>query len=752
MDLKYKFAIFNLYFFAECYNTILLNVTTLLCTLLLSSATYAAEDNDEIITIDQLFELSLSELALVQVKVEVASLFVEDEKVVAASVLLIKPEEWRSSGARRTHEALEGQTGVVNYQTIHGSNILAIRGYATSNSIRGVAWMLDGVPLTSLAFGSTANTVANWELGTLKSMEVIKGPGSALYGSDAFHGVVSMKTFEPEDEQYSIQGSIGGPVFWNYNVQASKQFNSVFTVDFAFGASHQGDQNINYQYEDTVGGFGLPPKSGEGVRENSYDSYSGMVKLRINPTEQLKIRLGYYHSDWDYQGGTGTRSSFMHLREDDSWGNESRFEMLNAIASYDLGNNIIIEPSVYRWETERRQSIVGTRDLYEMAAEIPPLRILAIDEVETLPHERQNGLSVTLKQATNSWGLQWAVGLSTKDSEITSYKVNSHSYFTNSWGAFPFGKTPGTSEMEGLSRDVDSFFVQTKWAVIPDKLYIIAGGRIDDYSDFGKHQTPRAGVIYLPSSNSSVKLLYGQAFRAPVGVELTDSTALFKGNSNIQPEEVDVYELIYLHQADHWKLTFNSFYSKWSEGILNTTNPDYVPDSPPGSDASFSKLMSNSGVNNAFGIETEVRYSTQPFDFIVGFSYIQSEAEGITDPEELQNTIVQDYDIYPDYAFTLGIQYLYVPWGVKAYLNNKLLWGMNEYSSVLQTAERAPSSLSTYWRTDLTMSKKLSVNSELTFEVRDLFNRENYMPSVWGMINGVQEPGVSALLKLSYIF
>jgi iron complex outermembrane receptor protein len=146
--------------------------------------------------LEVLAAMPLEELFGLRVKVEAASLFRESDLKVGSAVAAIPEESWRSRGAQLTTDAISHLPGVIALPTFGGARGIAIRGYATELSVRGTATRIDGVPMNTFGGGTAQYTLPNFNLGTLDRIEMIRGPGSALYGSDAFHGVLSMKTFQ----------------------------------------------------------------------------------------------------------------------------------------------------------------------------------------------------------------------------------------------------------------------------------------------------------------------------------------------------------------------------------------------------------------------------------------------------------------------------------------------------------------------------------------------------------------------------
>ena len=112
---------------------------------------------------------------------------------------------------------------------------------------------------------------------------------------------------------------------------------------------------------------------------------------------------------------------------------------------------------------------------------------------------------------------------------------------------------------KGFTREILSAYAQLKWGIFDDRLNILAGGRVDDYSDSGSKEipkdfetqfSPRGGVIFLPTEKSALKALYGRAFKAPIQLQLFGFPGLVNGSTDLEPETIDVYELIYIYQVN----------------------------------------------------------------------------------------------------------------------------------------------------------------------------------------------------------
>jgi iron complex outermembrane receptor protein len=280
--------------------------------------------------------MSLEEIMDLEAEVEVASMFLEDELVVGSTVSGITPDKWERLGARRMHEALNNEMSVMTYSTF-GAPAIAFREYTFNfSAVRGLAVTLDGVPLNTMSYGTALYGVPNFELGTLDKIEMIKGPGSAIYGSDAFHGVISMHSFSADSDLCSFKGGGGVPSYGEGSITVSRGIGKTIRINSAVSASHQGNQDLEYDHTG----------DGPGVYKNRYDSASGVVKLSANPSDRLKIDFGGYFSDFEADDLFGMVSMAWNRDQLDYGSNtvsgESEFHMGRGSVTYEFENNISI--------------------------------------------------------------------------------------------------------------------------------------------------------------------------------------------------------------------------------------------------------------------------------------------------------------------------------------------------------------------------------------------------------------------------
>ncbi len=653
-----------------------------------------------------LFELSLAEL--LEYDVKIVSLFIEDELAAGSSVAVITPDQWTKMGARRTHEALANELSVMSYHTVGGSFAIAIRGYSNLNSVRGIGILIDGVPTSTLVYGTSLYQQPNPELGIIDKIEMIKGPGSVIYGSDAFHGVISYKTFISEKDHFSVNAGFASNDYYSSDMKASKGFRKdKFRISFGTSASTQGAQNIKWEP--------IAPTH-PGVDNREYTSGSATLKCRANPTQKLDIVIGLYSSLWQSEEWQGL-GVFANSRGDfsatesghDNSGTETEFWMIKGFMSYDLGNTRSIELESYNWyaDFQGKWNYFSTTD------------IVHDDEGE------RRAAKLTVKQETNNFNFQWLVSCATERNK----NAKSHQKLTDvSSGTVLFDQD---ASYHGKVRNIDSLLGQIRWR-FKHRYHLLLGTRYDDYDDVGTQITPRCGLIANPSTHDTIKLIYSRAFRAPGTGEIAGSL-VGGGSSDLNSETMDCFELIYMRKKDKYKLNLTGFYVDWQDGIVMKTTP-------------IGNMYVNEGKNQSYGFESQLIFGMDPFTFNVGLGYVTSTALDTQDPADATLITDVNYEAFPELSFIAGIEYYMKKPEISFYLNNRIYIGWDEAPAANNPNAEA---LDTYWRTDLNIAKLFS-NFKANLNIRNLFNRKNYTPTLWREKDGHQEEGISVLLTVSY--
>jgi outer membrane cobalamin receptor len=641
------------------------------------------------------FDMRLEDL--MHIKTRVASIFPESDLLVGGSVSTISESEWRMQGARSLlQDPLAQLPGVVTYPTLAGGRNIAIRGYARNASGGGFSMLFDGVPMNSLTFASVY-VRSNINLEVLKGMEIIRGPGSSIYGSDAFHGVVSLNSYDPKLDETEILSTLGDHRYQNLSVRTSHAIGGKHRFSSVLAVNGQGDQQQNYASR-LFPGRVLQ-------RAQEFEAGSGLFKWKFNPKEDFSWDLTLFFHQWEADEVPGANSLLKLAQlqpEDNAMEGAGRFGLGRAKFRWNLGDGEDIEVLTYRWTNNLEFQGIGV-----------------VGALAQGDRNLRSGVNITWKRPRRKSRTRWVVGAGFDRQEIQTSFTNVPPFGVAFDGSFR------KEAFDGFAREVKSFFVQTK-TQLKDQWHLLLGGRLDHYPVFGVQTTPRAGVIYQSDSQTAWKLLYGNAFRAPTASESTSTLGgRIRGGAHLRPEEIDLYELIYLRHWRDRRLKLTLFDSSWENAISI------------GPDALGLPVYKQSGSNEAQGVEFEWSSElNQDFRLDINSSYIDAR----------DNQTMQRFVAFPRKILSLGCHYNPPGRSLSAQLWVRLMDGWHDGPGLTSLP------LSTYVRTDLTLRKRLEDNQELYLSVRNLLDRELRVPSIWDAESGVPEQGIRFSLGLKMKF
>lgn len=639
-----------------------------------------------------LLDLSFEEL--LNTPITSTSFYDETPLDVAATVSVITRQDWEQRGARRLHDAFSNLPGMVSLPNFLGSSSVRIRGYALADA-RGIATLWDGVSITSYNLATADVDRPNIQLGTLNSIEVTRGPGSALYGTDAFHGVIALNAFQSEVNTTRFTARTASNGFYSSAYNNSAALSDGWRVNVALGISGQPNQDEDYTYTDS--GSGLPAT---GTRDYNYQSGTATLKLISNQNRKISYKFGFYYDDNDSdkfqslgtQGGDPGR---------DTASVDASLGMTKAEIKYRLGKKSSMTLESYYWDQEHifEQPVSATRN------------------INIKGREHRDATKLIYKTEALFVHTQLSAAIAARHDKLES----AHRRIFDSTSTIIDSNLP----ISGQSRTINSFIMDGKTEFSNKKWGLRYGFRFDDYSDFGEQFSPRLGVIYHLDQQSALKALYGNAFRAPNAIEV-GGTPFLAGDPNIKPETMDTYELVYLTKTDTKKFELILFYNSWEDAIAS------IDTTGNGFDDSFANI----GKNNSRGIEVSYKQKFSSWLVDSSASYVVSE-------NELND---EKFTAFPKYIVNLGIGYT-LPSNWKLYQNNRFHFNADAGPE----RDTIPSeNLKNYWRADVNLSKPYNSHWRFFANVRNIFDRENYLPSLVNAEGGIEQPGVSIDIGFSY--
>jgi len=368
----------------------------------------------------------------------------------------------------------------------------------------------------------------------ISKIEIIRGPGSALYGNNALVGVINISTVQKEG--FSVKAGAG-----NFNTNKGS---------IKFG--HKGKADI-YGYLEiygTDGGEAEIKADKLSIRSpNIYTKTPTKLKDDKNKIQgSLDIEFkGYEIGLFYYEEDRGPNVSYLDIVSDKSR-IKSSFNTLKIRKTYDLTDTIELIPDIYisnwQWDYKIQMYPDGYTD---------PRDLNGDGNIEIFP----NGEWINKSYETSTYGAQIKINKEISETNVFTSGISiEKSYMKNpvvttnylgepDEGAVAMNEFSNWNnyELPEKQRDIYAFYIQQLWS--PVKYVNLAiGGRYDRYSDFGETTNPRIAINLFPLDKVDIKFQYATAFEAPTFKELYDKTDIHAiGNPNLKPENVKTTEI-----------------------------------------------------------------------------------------------------------------------------------------------------------------------------------------------------------------
>ena len=522
---------------------------------------------------EDFFDLSFEQL--LDVQIESATKTLTDIADVPAPITSFSRAEISALGVRYLHELLEYVPGyqLSRYATYQQQYVAASRSLTDGASSKKLLFLLDGRPINDPRTGGDVN-LFNFSVEHIERLEVIRGPGSSIYGSNAFTGVINIIP-RKAGKQVKIQtgNEINHDVFlqWHHSwqqVDAQIQVNTI---------NSKGDK---YQLPDTFSEQLIHTR-------DPFEQHSVLINVTSERTK-FTLQHRYLSSDEFYsvQRVSNTYNTSVHklwtasLEQDfDIWSDTKTKVSLDYINSGIESGNQSTAPGAF--------SGVSTPDSDE------PLYGVGLLDATRIQLDIFNDLKISANQSLQ-YGITWHVNDETRAEGFTNFDIGD--LLTQN---FPIRHYPNLDSPVAIgpedSQEASSALFQYQHR--HGDWFWIVGGRYDDYEDIGSRFTPRLGTQYAVDDNWQVKLLYGEAFRAPDLSETGLVNGVTRtGNRNLDYETIKTYDLITQYTDNKLIASLNLYFNEFSAPIIAGTidgQQSYI----------------NGKDTNSYGLESEIKYS-----------------------------------------------------------------------------------------------------------------------------------------------
>jgi len=609
-----------------------------------------ADDNED----TDYAELSLEQLLNVEVSSASKSKLKTDE--APGIVTVITREEIENYGMETLEDALSLAPGFTVGRSVQSGyhSSIYVRGFHTLFS-ETVLILWNGQRLNDAITGGATSLSQDFPLHGVKQIEIIRGPGSALYGANAFTALINIITDETEREGLVFHGSAGTESARHGLVEYGKR-----TGELSWNIS------AGYRFHEVTGleeqpfvqfATDNPPPFDIGLPLNT--EYSDLVSADQRQTLFSIAAL-------EYKGLTA-RAMVERGEDENNWGTGvPRRPISDAFGSYDLTDDR------YRNYDEidvRRFGLFYHKDASEAFAWNAAVSYSDFDQTTfanfvNLQHVAQDvageGLGLGLRQDRSTstlnadWSMDWrpreghslVAGFSYQRDDVdrgVNYSNEGDVVDGTTISTGPF--FPNGDRLLKGSRDVYALYAQHTWE-INAKTALTGGVRADDYSDFGSTVNPRLAFVYAPSPKASLKALYGQAFRAPTFLELNNQiSGANLPNPDLDPEEMRTFEFQAIFKpVDRVRLALSAYSYQVDDVIrqVSTGNPE----------SRFEVQARNQGERNGEGFEFEFRYQTSKTR-LVYLNYAKADATDVAFAGGVK--VEADVEGVPQDSLNLGI-------------------------------------------------------------------------------------------------
>jgi len=463
-----------------------------------------------------------------------------------SAATVITSRDIEAMGATDLDQALESVPGLhVSKSHVASKPIYSFRGIHTFQNSQ-VLMLVNGIPITNVFQGDRSQIWGGMPLENVARIEVIRGPGSALYGADAFSGVINIITKTAAD----IDGTEYGVRVGNYNSRDVwlQHGGKLGALDAAFylGAGDSDGQ--------------------KGIIQKDAISASGPVS---EERKSLDARADLSYEAWRFRAAyqqrkLGAGAGVAGALDPNARVSENRVYLDMSYEQADWVPNWDVYGVVGYYDIQQKQPDPGFT-LFP-AGVIPGYPNGMIGN----PGHSERHIHSSVSAVYTGFELhRIRIGTGLREDNMYEFleTKNFDANFAPLPGVIDATGNPALVSMLPHKRNLSYVFAQDEWNFAKD-WSLTAGIRHDRYSDFGSTTNPRLALVWDASYNVVIKAMHGSAFRAPTFAEqYAINNPVQTGSPDIKPETITTDELAFAWQAtSDFQTNLNFFHYR----MLNT--------------------------------------------------------------------------------------------------------------------------------------------------------------------------------------
>ena len=539
---------------------------------------------------------------------------------VPSAVFVITADDIEQMGVNRLADVFRKAPGLDVVTADGNSSLVSIRGFAIDtlgvNTISNLVEfskrllvLVDGRAIYNPAFGGVFWDQEPVFLEDIERIEIIRGPGAALYGANAVNGVINIITKDPETTE-------GGLVKMTYG-----------SHDTVIGNIRFGESIGKFSYRIT-GGYREDDGFDDGVFIDAIDDFKDFKR-----DQKVNFRGKYEFSD---DTNAEILAGFMDGAQGEQFGGQvllnndffARRRGVDTNTTRDLTraffqlrfNKEFSDTSNLHLQFFADYTDVDEEDTVRLDNEGNPFFVLDPFEMDVRKYDFELQHTFTLgSKNIITWGANY------RNNQLWSRLSGNREEFDEEIAE---GNTSQRFKQE--HNDIFGLFLQDEFKIL-DNLTLTVGLKMERNNFTGTDFSPRASLVYSPLKNHTFRASYSRAFRTPTFLEdagfftvgsSIDNEGLRDpfvgighiGNNDLRPERLDSFELGYQGIFfDKLELNIETYFNHYKDLITAQFRPD---------------VLDNTSRIDTNGFEVSIRYPVNSwFEFYTNYSYINFDAK-----------------------------------------------------------------------------------------------------------------------------
>jgi len=511
-----------------------------------------------------IYNLDFSQLS--KLKITSTSKSPQNLGEVPSTIFVITATEIKEKGYFTLEEALSDLPGF-QFRNILGINSYVFqRGIPSQNNL--ILLLIDGIQVNELNSGGFYGG-GQYNLSNVERIEVIYGPASVAYGTNAISGIINIITKSAEEKQLAMNSLIG-------------TFNTVAT-DIGFGC--------------------ITKKKNFGIRVSGMYKQTDKADLRgkagdYNWTDLMENYENDYSFDLKIQAKNFTLGTNCLQKQSSV---ATSYKSMGTIY-IDHGSfwNIRFLNNYLKYNKKINDQLTFSSALYNRNATVLDNTVLVVDTAQIGNYRPSNltGLENVINYNSNKF-IAVTVGITLEYEQLAQI-------FSETYSSSPDVRPPTPEKPAMENNYLASFFLEPRLTLLKN-LYLSGGFRFDQSSIYDQVLTPHAGLIYN-FHDQIFRFSYAEAFRAPKPWDYNDGI----GNNSLLPEKMRSLEAAMTFSLfNNYKLDFIGYRNRLDNAIIK----QFI-------DEGYRWV--NDGEINTEGIEIYFRYLSKKLTSSINYTFNQS--------------------------------------------------------------------------------------------------------------------------------